>query len=127
MSLYGDMSLNLRKTYKVIGTLYIIQNAPVEARDYLQRALAIFELKGNVKVQKEVKAKLKLLKQTNLQPANIIAHNDFMEGSDYDSNADVAMPAGLSHMQVKKRQTQKKSVGPPKKRASGVKNNNFFD
>jgi len=61
MNLYGDMSLNLGKTYKVIGTLYIIQNSPVEARDYLQRALAIFELKGNLKVQKEVKAKLKLL------------------------------------------------------------------
>lgn len=61
MNLYGDMSLNLGKTYKVIGTLYIIQNSPVEARDYLQRALAIFELKGNLKVQKEVKTKLKLL------------------------------------------------------------------
>jgi hypothetical protein len=35
MTLYGDMSLNLGKTYKVIGTLYIIQNSPVEARDYL--------------------------------------------------------------------------------------------
>lgn len=56
-----------------------------------------------------------------MMPANIIAQNDFMEGSDYDSNADVGMSSGLG----KKR--QKKSVGPPKKRASGVKNNNFFD
>lgn len=32
MNLYGDRSSNLAKTYKVIGTLYIIQNAPTEAK-----------------------------------------------------------------------------------------------
>ena len=32
-----------------------------EAREYLQRAQAIFELKGQVKLLKEVKSKLKLL------------------------------------------------------------------
>ncbi len=87
MTLYGDMSLNLGKTYKVIGTLYIIQNSPVEARDYLQRALAIFELKGNVKVQKEVKSKLKLLTQQGRQAAALVA-TEFADGSDYDSNGE---------------------------------------
>lgn len=65
MTLYGERSLNLGKTYKVIGTLYIIQNQPAEAKEYLQRSLAIFELKGNLKMQKEVKSKLKLLGQSN--------------------------------------------------------------
>jgi hypothetical protein len=107
MNLYGDMSLNLGKTYKVIGTLYIIQNQPVEARDYLQRALAIFELKGNVKVQKEVKAKLKLLSQSS-RPANIAM--DFHEGSDYDSNGEinpqiVQKPQVLPHQQQAKKKS----------------------
>lgn len=123
------MSLNLGKTYKVIGTLYIIQNSPVEARDYLQRALAIFELKGNIKVQKEVKAKLKLLSQSSRQAAALVA-TEFVDGSDYDSNGEVnVQPVTLPHQQqaAKKKGPPKKSVGPPKKRASGVKTNNFFD
>ena len=45
-TLYGEGSINLGKTYKVIGTLYIINNNPAEARDYLMRAHAIFESKG---------------------------------------------------------------------------------
>lgn len=45
-SLYGDNSSQLAKTYKVIGTLHIINSNPGEARDYLMRAHAIFESKG---------------------------------------------------------------------------------
>lgn len=60
-SLYGDNSTNLAKTYKVIGTLHIINNNPAEAKDYLMRAHAIFESKGQLKLLKEVKNKLKML------------------------------------------------------------------
>jgi hypothetical protein len=45
----------------VIGTLYIINNNPPEARDYLMRAHTIFEQKGLIKLLKEVKSKLKML------------------------------------------------------------------
>ena len=38
MTLYGDRSANLAKTYKVIGTLYIIQNMTQEAKEYLLKA-----------------------------------------------------------------------------------------
>lgn len=34
-NLYGERSANLAKTYKVIGTLQIIQNNTVEAKIYL--------------------------------------------------------------------------------------------
>jgi hypothetical protein len=115
------MSVNLGKTYKVIGTLYIIQNQPVEARDYLTRALSIFELKGNTKVQKEIKAKLKLLTQPS-RTANLAM--DFQDASEYESNAETQQIA-LPHKE--KRRSAQKSVGPPKKRASGVKTNNYFD
>lgn len=87
MTLYGDRSLNLAKTYKVIGTLYIIQNQANEAKDYLQRALAIFELKGNLKSQKEVKQKLKLLSQSSKNAA-VLAATEIAEGSEYDSNGE---------------------------------------
>lgn len=60
-TLYGDNSIQLGKTYKVIGTLYIINNNPAEAREYLMRAHAIFESKGLIKLLKEVKNKLKML------------------------------------------------------------------
>ena len=64
-NLYGDRSANLAKTYKVIGTLQIIQNNHIEARIYLQKAAAIFEQRGMVKMLKEVKQKLKLLMSQN--------------------------------------------------------------
>lgn len=65
MNLYGDRSSNLAKTYKVIGTLYIIQNSPAEAKTYLMQAAQIFEQRGMVKMLKEVKLKLKLLQTAN--------------------------------------------------------------
>ena len=46
MTLYGDRSGNLAKTYKVIGTLYIIQNMTQEAKEYLLKAQSIFEQRG---------------------------------------------------------------------------------
>lgn len=60
-TLYGENSMQLGKTFKVIGTLYIIINNPEGARRYLLAAHSIFESKGFVKLLKEVKNKLKML------------------------------------------------------------------
>lgn len=54
-NLYGERSANLAKTYKVIGTLQIIQNNTVEAKIYLQKAAAIFEQRGMARMLKEVR------------------------------------------------------------------------
>ena len=45
----------------MIGTLYIINNSPAEAKEYLMKAHFIFEQKGLTKMLKEVKNKLKML------------------------------------------------------------------
>jgi len=42
-TLYGDRSGNLAKTYKVIGTLLILNNMTEEAKEYLLKAQSIFE------------------------------------------------------------------------------------
>ena len=62
-TLHGDQSVNIAKTFKVIGTLYMISNPPkpADAKDYLMRALVIFEQRGLQKMLKEVKDKVKLL------------------------------------------------------------------
>ena len=44
--LYGENSTQLGKTYKVIGTIHLLSKVTTDAREYLQRAQAIFELKG---------------------------------------------------------------------------------
>ncbi len=59
--LYGEDSVKLGKTYKIIGTLYIITESPEEARQYLMQAYKIFESKGQEKLMKEVAGKLKLV------------------------------------------------------------------
>lgn len=60
-TLYGESSTQLGKTYKVIGTIHLLNKNHTEARDYLLKAQAIFEQKGLLKLLKEVKQKLKLL------------------------------------------------------------------
>jgi hypothetical protein len=57
----------LAGTFKVLGTLYIAMNSPDEARDFLMRALSIFEQKGAQKMQKEIKLRLKQLEQSQKQ------------------------------------------------------------
>ena len=62
-TLHGDRSVNIAKTCKVIGTLYMIDNPPKpqEAKEYLLRAQSIFEQRGLPKMLKEVKEKIKLI------------------------------------------------------------------
>lgn len=59
-NLYGENSLKLGKTYKIIGTLHIITENPEEAKEYLSKAYKIFESKGMDKLMNEVAGKLKL-------------------------------------------------------------------
>lgn len=54
-TLYGESSTQLGKTYKVIGTIHLLNKSHNEARDYLLKAQAIFEQKGLLKLLKEVK------------------------------------------------------------------------
>ena len=59
--MYGEDSVKLGKTYKIIGTLHIITENPEEAKQYLLQAYKIFEAKGMEKLMKEVSSKLKLV------------------------------------------------------------------
>lgn len=81
-TLYGDASVQLGKTYKVIGTLYIINSNPQEAREYLMRAHGIFEAKGLVKLLKEVKSKIKMLNSSVKLAAEMIAAEALESGGD---------------------------------------------
>jgi len=42
-TLYGESSTQLGKTYKVIGTIHLLNKNHNEARDYLLKAQSIFE------------------------------------------------------------------------------------
>lgn len=93
-TLYGEQSTQLGKTYKVIGTIHLLNKNSTEARDYLTKAQLIFEQKGLLKLLKEVKQKLKLLQpggkfmnDPNFNAANILSGADSDEGLD-----DVASP-----------------------------------
>eukprot|EP00831_Metopus_contortus_P043946 TRINITY_DN3525_c0_g1_i1.p1 TRINITY_DN3525_c0_g1~~TRINITY_DN3525_c0_g1_i1.p1 ORF type:complete len:126 (-),score=22.61 TRINITY_DN3525_c0_g1_i1:140-517(-) len=59
--LYGEDSLQIGKTCKLIGTLYIISEAFDEAQEYLLAAYRIFESKGQEQLMKEVASKLKII------------------------------------------------------------------
>ena len=55
------MSIQVGRTYKVIGTLYIIKNSLLEAKEYLTKALNIFEQKCALNLAREVKSKLQIV------------------------------------------------------------------
>jgi hypothetical protein len=85
--LYGESSVQLGKTFKVIGTLFIINNNPVDARDYLMRAHSIFEVKGLLKLLKEVKAKLKMLNSSSKLAAELVNIDAGESGDDSGKDA----------------------------------------
>lgn len=62
-TLYGESSLQIGRTYKLVGTLYILMRKGGEAKAHLQKAMKIFKAKGNSKLVKEVKSKLQMLHQ----------------------------------------------------------------
>lgn len=88
----------------MIGTLYIINNNPIEARDYLMRAHGIFEQKGLLKLLKEVKNKLKML-NSSVKLAAEVAASDLLDGSGDDSGKEQSPNrnfAGKIHAKKKK-------------------------
>ena len=118
-TLYGEASLQLAKTYKVIGTLYIIASNPGDARDYLMRAHGIFEAKGMLKLLKEVKSKLKMLNSSVKLAAEMAAAEGIESGGDdsgkegspkRDGSAGLRYPKPTGSAAAKKKKVVKKTV-----------------
>ena len=72
--LYGDDSLKLGKTYKMIGALYTILENSAKAKEYLKMAYKIFYDKGMEKLMDEVNEKIKAL-NSNTASAEIGSTN----------------------------------------------------
>ncbi|CDW79587.1 tpr domain containing protein [Stylonychia lemnae] len=107
-SLYGDNSVQLGKTFKVIGTLYLINSNPSEARDYLMRAHSIFESKGLLKLLKEVKNKLKMLNSTVKLAADAVAAEALDSGDDSGQGSPERKSAEAAFKAKKKKGLKKK-------------------
>ena len=100
-TLYGYSSTQLGKTYKVIGTIHLLNKNHAEARDYLQKAQFIFEQKGLLKLLKEVKQKLKLLqpggKFNKMLSDGTFNAAQMLEGENEDEDmGDVASPEQMA-------------------------------
>lgn len=93
-SLYGETSLQLGRTYKLIGTLYILRKKQNEAKIYLQKAQTIFELKGATKLLKEVKNKLNILRNSVRMDEELAGEEDEKEESEEDDLDDMEGSAG---------------------------------
>ncbi len=104
----------------MIGTLFIINNNPVDARDYLMRAHAIFESKGLLKLLKEVKSKLKMLNSSTKLAAEMIA----AEADSGDDSGKEASP-DRKNSEARKASLGKKK-GLKKKGKKTVFRNNFL-
>jgi len=48
-AIYGEFSLHVGKTYKLIGTVLALMKNTIEAKEFLGKAAKIFELKKNQK------------------------------------------------------------------------------
>ena len=94
-SLYGETSLQLGRTYKLIGTLYILRRKQNEAKVYLQKAQTIFELKGAAKLLKEVKNKLNMLRHS-LKMDEDLAGEENKEESDEDDSDEMDTAGGIT-------------------------------
>lgn len=99
-SLYGETSLQLGRTYKLIGTLYILRRKQNEAKVYLQKAQTIFELKGASKLLKEVKNKLNMLRNS-LKMDEDFAGEENKEDSDEDDSDDMETVGGKLIIKIK--------------------------
>ena len=121
-SLYGETSLQLGRTYKLIGTLYILRRKQSEAKVYLQKAQTIFELKGATKLLKEVKTKLNMLKTSLRMDEDFTGEDDHKEESeeDFSDDQDAKDSNKRNSAKKKKKKTVSKSKG---KKKSAVRNN----
>ena len=119
-SLYGETSLQLGKTYKLIGTLYILRRMQNEAKSYLQKAQTIFELKGATKLLKEVKTKLSMAKNGARMEQELAAHEGHDDHTDEDASEDHDMEDSSKKVVKKKK---KKSAVRAKKKKTVIRNN----
>ena len=60
--IYGDDSLQVAKTQKIIGTLYLVKNQFYESKSYLNKAKKIFEANKMKRTVSEINKKLRILK-----------------------------------------------------------------
>ena len=60
---YGENSVHVAKTQKIIGTIYILTQQYLEAIKYLNKSMKIFEENGMKKAVSELKSKIKLAKE----------------------------------------------------------------
>jgi hypothetical protein len=63
-ALYGEYSIHVGKTYKLIGTLFILMKNMNDAREFLLKAHKIFQIKHHPKYLKEVMLTMKKLQTT---------------------------------------------------------------
>ena len=139
-TLYGESSTQLGKTYKVIGTIHLLNKNHNEARDYLLKAQSIFEQKGLLKLLKEVKQKLKLLNPTKfnqmisdhggngMNAAQMLGVAGGMDSDGDDGLGDVASPeqmAGRKGAKLGKKKKKTMPGGPPGQQRKVI--NNFMD
>ena len=133
-TLYGEQSVQLGKTYKVIGTLYIISGKPGEAREYLMRASRIFEAKGQLKLKAEIRSKLQMLSSSvNMAGAEIAAEERDEGAESLDEEASRQSPqrpfAGGGPMfaaKKGKKKPVKKGIKKGKKGGEPAFRNNFM-
>ncbi len=127
MQLYGDRSSNLAKTFKVIGTLYIIQNNAAEAKNYLSQAASIFEQRGMIKMFKEVKQKLQLLGSNNQGVLMMEAKAEFQQPQQKDAISDDDLDISEKPTFGGAQKSAKKGVKKGARRFDGKKVNNFVN
>jgi hypothetical protein len=112
----------------VIGTLFIINNNPPEARDYLLKAHAIFESKGLLKLLKEVKNKLKMLNSSVKLAAEMVANEAIESGGDdsaKEGSPEKRSPSGEGGKFAGGKLPKKKGKPVKKKMKKTVFRNNF--
>jgi len=60
---YGDESVQLAKTLKIIGALHLVQSSFIDAQRYYNRALKIFEDNGVKQAVQDLKKKIKVARE----------------------------------------------------------------
>ena len=121
-TLYGENSTQLGKTYKVIGTIHLLNKNHAESREYLLKAQSIFEQKGLLKLLKEVKQKLKLLSPNRINQLDHGINAAHLLGGDSDNEEDVASPESIVRKGKKKKSKKTSSTAGAQR-----KFNNFMN
>ena len=60
---YGENSIQLAKTLKIIGALHLVQGSFIDAQRYYNRAIRIFEDNGAKQAVQDLKKKIKVARE----------------------------------------------------------------